>query len=112
MSDESLEQPHRYPSVPTKATATNLAAQSELSATHCSVARPIHLVITFDEIREIYVLAQRVVQSRQNVGTAMKEQARKVIVIVRRVNSTMPPNDLSQATASGAKARKVNEPEN
>ena len=73
----------------------DLKAQSELSATPCSVARPIHLVITFDEIREIYDLAQRVVQSRQNVGTAMKEQARKVIVIVQRVNSTMPPNDRS-----------------
>ena len=70
----------------------DLKAQSELSATPCSVARPIHLVITFDEIRGIYDLAQRVVQSRQNVGTAMKEQARKVIVIVQRVNSTMPPN--------------------
>ena len=95
MSDDCAEHGLKYDERCPACRLVKAEAQSELSATPCSVACPIHLVITFDEIREIYNLAQRVVQSRQNVGTAMKEQARKVIVIVQRVNSTMPPNEKS-----------------
>ena len=59
-----------------------------LPEARCSVARPI----IGDDLWEIHDLAQRVIQSRQNVGTAMKEQARKVISIIQRLNSNQPPN--------------------
>lgn len=69
-----------------------------------SVARPI----TGDDLWEIHDLAQRVIQSRQNVGTAMKDQARKIVGIVQRLNSNQPPNDRDQRREhAAADARKT-----
>jgi hypothetical protein len=41
---------------------------------------------------EINELAQLVIHSRQNVGTVMKEQARKVKGIIQSLNSNQPSN--------------------
>ena len=72
----------------------NEKAQSELSATICSV----DFWITADELIAIHDLAQRVLLSRQNVGTPMKEQAQKVKQICKRVNTKIPPNaDISHS---------------
>jgi hypothetical protein len=58
----------------------------------CSAAREI----TSDELLEINDLAMRVLKSRQNVGTPMKESARKVREITWRLaTSQKPPNEKS-----------------
>lgn len=66
----------------------------------------IRQIIPGDDLWEIHDLAQRVLQSRQNVGTAMKEQARKVVAIVQRLNRGTPHNSVLGCTTPEAKERK------
>lgn len=46
-----------------------------------------------NDLWEINDLAQRIIQSRQNVGTAMQNQAQRVTRIVKRLNVKQPLND-------------------
>ena len=50
-----------------------------------------------------------IMDDRPGLGL-LKTSGYSIVAIHNLPNRTYPPNDLSQATASGAKARKANEP--
>lgn len=55
---------------------------------------PMEMVqLPIADLHEIHDLAQRVIKSRQNVGTPMRQAATEVLNLVARANMRMTPND-------------------
>ena len=84
-------------------------AQQPLPPVSCSVACQNNVRVIVDgSFLEIEAM-----RSGERLVAVIGDRER--MMIIERLQASMvikPPNDLSQATASGAKARKANEPSN
>jgi uncharacterized membrane protein YjjP (DUF1212 family) len=57
---------------------------------------PMEMVqLTISDLHKIHDLAQRVIKSRQNVGTPMRQAATEVLSLVARANTRKTPNNYS-----------------